>query len=178
MAQRFSEKQGGGDTTPTESPPASVPARQDSGNPILQPSRANVPVTPGIGVGEYTSSPESDTNQPTPTYFSRDHAPAGENKAGSIGNDAPGRESNREILRRISLSGASKRQDSLDELDPRAANPSLGLSGGIISATFCIPHSLQYTKGSGWVRSFPALMTLNADYIIGIKPSPWYLCPL
>jgi trehalose 6-phosphate synthase/phosphatase len=177
MAQRSSERQGG-DPTPTQSPRTSVPARQDSGNPILQPSAANVPVTPGIGLGEYTSSPESDTNRPTPTYFSGDRVPAGDNKAGSISDDAPRWESNRDILRRISLSGAPKRQDSLDELDPRAANPSLGLSGGIISATFCIPHSLQYTKSSGWVRSSPALVTFNADYILGIKPSTWYLCTL
>jgi len=74
---------------------------------------------------------------------------------------ASGATSNREILRRMSLSGGPKRQDSLSELDPRAANPSLGLSGGIISATFCIPHSLQYKKGADWVGKPHGLLDLS-----------------
>ena len=50
-----------------------------------------------------------------------------------------------------------QRRDSLFEIDPRAANPSLGLSGGVISATFCIPHSLKYRKGQDWVEQTPYL---------------------
>ena len=64
---------------------------------------------------------------------------------------ASGAKSNRDILRRMSLTGGLQRKDSLNEIDPRAANPSLGLSGGVISATFCIPHSLTYRKGTEWV---------------------------
>jgi trehalose 6-phosphate synthase/phosphatase len=64
-----------------------------------------------------------------------------------------------------------QRKDSLVEVDPRAANPSLGLTGGVISATFCIPHSLQYRKGADWVsNSDPALQEL-ADDNLGIKHS-------
>ncbi|KAH6677306.1 glycosyltransferase family 20-domain-containing protein [Halenospora varia] len=63
---------------------------------------------------------------------------------------ASGAKTNQEILRRMSLVGGLKRRDSLFDIDPRAANPSLGLSGGVISATFCIPHSLQYRKGKDW----------------------------
>lgn len=64
---------------------------------------------------------------------------------------AAGATSNHEILRRMSLNAGQQRRDSLADIDPRAANPSLNLSGGVISATFCIPHSLKYRKGADWV---------------------------
>jgi trehalose 6-phosphate synthase/phosphatase len=65
---------------------------------------------------------------------------------------ASGATSNQEILRRMSMSSPTmQRRDSLFEIDPRAANPSLSLSGGIISATFCIPFSLKHRKGQDWV---------------------------
>lgn len=59
--------------------------------------------------------------------------------------------SNQEVLRRMSLAPGRERQNSLSDLDPRAAHPSLNLTGGIISATFCIQQSLMYRKGSDWV---------------------------
>ena len=65
---------------------------------------------------------------------------------------ASGAKSNHEILRRMSLTGSLQGHEPLTDLDPRAAHPSLNLSGSVISATFCIPHSLQYRKGSDWVR--------------------------
>jgi trehalose 6-phosphate synthase/phosphatase len=151
MAQRLVKGQVGG--------PASAQSRQpgapdqDSGHPALQPEVVDPPVTPGIGLGAYESTPESIPSPPSAPLFAREAAQ--QDRPGSIGEAAPGVESNQEILRRISLSGNPKRRQSLDEIDPRAANPSLGLSGGIISATFCIPHSLQYTKGSEWVRCSP-----------------------
>jgi hypothetical protein len=66
-------------------------------------------------------------------------------------------------------------------MDPRAANPSLGLSGGVISATFCIPHALQFTKGSEWVCCmldcmFDDVYVLNS--ILGIETSTWDISPL
>ncbi|RAL58878.1 hypothetical protein DID88_009298 [Monilinia fructigena] len=65
----------------------------------------------------------------------------------------PGTLSNQEVLRRMSLPTGRERKDSLSDLDPRAAHPSLGLTGGIISATFCIQQSLMYRKGSDWTWS-------------------------
>jgi trehalose 6-phosphate synthase/phosphatase len=154
----------------------SAPARHESGHPCLQPSVVNVPVTPGIHPGEYEyESPENNGGNQSPTsYFS----PARRRgvMAQSPSEAASGATSNREILRRMSLTG----QDPMIEADPRAANPSLGLSGGIISATFCIPHALHYRKGSDWVRSDPvsAFSSSSANHLLGIKPTPWHLGPL
>ncbi|OLN85827.1 Trehalose-phosphatase [Colletotrichum chlorophyti] len=53
----------------------------------------------------------------------------------------------RDILKRMTLA-AMGRRESLSQI--RAANPDLSLSGNIISATFNIPHSLKYRKGSDW----------------------------
>lgn len=154
----------GQDASPpsSESARPSAPAHAESGYPSLQPAVVDPPVTPGIGVGAYEPSPESAANG-TASYFPGGLDGAQESKAEPPSEAAPEPESDRDVLRRISLSGPT-RQDSVDELDPRAAYPSLGLSGGIISATFCIPHSLRYTKGSEWVRSSFSLVILYADY--------------
>jgi trehalose 6-phosphate synthase/phosphatase len=110
----------------------------------------NVPVTPGIHLGEYDGSGDS------PSYFTHDinklrSSMAKDSSAQSPSEAADGARTNRDILRRMSLTGGPKRQETLNELDPRVTFSSLGLSGGIISATFCIPHSLQYRKGADWV---------------------------
>ncbi|KAK2061700.1 hypothetical protein LY76DRAFT_643718, partial [Colletotrichum caudatum] len=55
--------------------------------------------------------------------------------------------SGRDILKRMTLA-AMGRRESLSQI--RASNPDLQLSGNIISATFNIPHSLRYRKGSDW----------------------------
>ena len=44
-----------------------------------------------------------------------------------------------------------QRKASLTDIDPRAAFPSLSLTGSVISAAFCVPYSLEYRKGSDWV---------------------------
>jgi trehalose 6-phosphate synthase/phosphatase len=117
---------------------------QESIHPGLRPSLTAVPVTPGILPGEYVS-------EDSPSYFAHDISRLQKAMAQSPGDAAAGARSNQEVLRRMSLTGGPKRKDSLNEIDPRAANPSLGLSGGIISATFCIPYSLQFRKGADWV---------------------------
>lgn len=55
-----------------------------------------------------------------------------------------------EVLRRLSLVDGDR--PSTPDVDPRAAYPALNLSGRIISATFCIPHSLGFRSGHEWVR--------------------------
>ena len=63
---------------------------------------------------------------------------------------ASGSRSSAELLRRLSLVDSDC--PSTPEVDPRAAYPALNLSGRIISATFCIPHSLGFRSGQDWVR--------------------------
>jgi trehalose 6-phosphate synthase/phosphatase len=131
-----------------QSPPPLSPDRQESVHPGLRPSLVNVPVTPGIHLGEY----EKNSSKPSTTsYFAHDLSKLREGMAQSPTEAASGAKSNRDILRRMSLTGGIKRRETLTNVDPLAANPSLSLSGGVISTTFCIPHSLQLRKGAAWV---------------------------
>ncbi|KAI1004613.1 Trehalose-phosphatase [Podosphaera aphanis] len=47
--------------------------------------------------------------------------------------------------------GDLKNDESLKVQDPCADNAKLGLSGSVITATFCIPFSLKYKKRADWV---------------------------
>ncbi|RDW68134.1 putative trehalose-6-phosphate phosphatase [Coleophoma cylindrospora] len=140
----------GEDAPLAESPQPIAPNRpvlesQASIHPGLRPNVVNVPVTPGIHVGEYSSGSSSKSGG-APSYFNHDVSRLRETMAQSPAEAASGADSDREILRRM-----SSHRDSLSEIDPRAAHPSLGLSGSVISATFAVPHSLQYKKGSDWI---------------------------
>lgn len=84
-------------------------------------------------------APSSSTPLPATTPFI-----AGHNLPTS-----PGTAIGKDILKRMTLA-AMGRRESLSQI--RASNPDLQLSGNIISATFNIPHSLKYRKGSDWVR--------------------------
>jgi trehalose 6-phosphate synthase/phosphatase len=120
---------------------------QESAHPALHPSLTEIPVTPGIHLSTYASDSSAGVAQ---SYFAHDVTKLRDQMAQSPSEAAAGATSGREILRRMSLSGP-QRQVSLTDVDPRAAHPSLSLSGSVISATFCIPHSLQYRKGRDWV---------------------------
>lgn len=55
----------------------------------------------------------------------------------------------------MSLSDPRRHEEAIPELsvlDPRGAHPELGLSGNVISATFCIPQSLKFKSGQDWVN--------------------------
>lgn len=138
-----------------ESPRPLEPQRQDSDSsvhPGLRSSLVNVPVTPGIHLGEY-SPVSSGSSRPATSYFQHDPSKLRHSMAQSPTEAASGAQLHRDILRRMSLTGGGQGDEPQVEIDPRTANPTLGLSGGIISAAFCIPHSLQYRKGVDWVRA-------------------------
>jgi trehalose 6-phosphate synthase/phosphatase len=125
-------------------------------HPGLHPSVTNVPVTPGIDNSAY----QSGSSGAEDSYFGRNIHKGGNTMAAQSPTEAAsGARSNQVILRRMSMGGSSmQRRDSLFEIDPRAANPSLSLSGGIISATFCIPFSLKHRKGQDWVCTSRSLV--------------------
>lgn len=132
-----------------ESPRPLGPQRQESLHPGLHPSVTNVPVTPGIHIETYASGNGSeDTN----SYFFSDIKSFREQMAGAPDEATGGAVSDREILRRMSVSAAQS-QDSSDLADPRLAHPGLSLSGNVISVNFCIPHSLVYRRNADWVSS-------------------------
>ena len=145
-------------------------------------SLVNVPVTPGIHLGEYASDESaSSSSRPATSYFAHNITKLHESMAQSPTEAASGATSNREVLRRMSLTSGHPRADtaeSLPDLDPREANPALGLSGGIISATFCIPHKLQYRKGADWVCELLCICISMANRTIGIELSSWNLSTL
>jgi trehalose 6-phosphate synthase/phosphatase len=121
--------------------------RQESVHPSLRPGATDVPVTPGIHLSTYASDSSGVVPQ---SYFANDVDELREPLAQSPSEAAEGAKSGHDILRKMSLSG-HQRKASLTDVDPRAANPSLSLSGSVISATFTIPHSLHYRKGQEWV---------------------------
>lgn len=129
--------------------PLSRLASTQSIHPGRRPSLVNIPVTPGILVGEYDPTSPSESS----SYFFVN--PSG---ATSLWNsmaqtpEAPtGAQSDKGGLHTMGQA-ADARQDEV-ERDPRSENPALNLSGGMISATFCIPYSLQHRKGADWVSS-------------------------
>lgn len=71
--------------------------------------------------------------------------------------------------------GGSKNVESFDAQDPCADNAKLGLSGSVISATFCIPYSPKYTKRADWVleprRGTSALFDSFAH--LSTTTNPW-----
>jgi trehalose 6-phosphate synthase/phosphatase len=73
--------------------------------------------------------------------------------------------------RRLSLVDSS-RPEILD-IDPRAVHPGLNLTGGLISATFCIPHAVEFRSGADWVRSSEPYVGM-AD-LLGSQIETWYL---
>jgi trehalose 6-phosphate synthase/phosphatase len=129
-----------------ESPRPLGPQRNESVHPGLHPSVTEVPVTPGIHLGEYNSGSNSQSS-----YFSDVLGRQNDQMAQSPSEAASGAQSGGDLLRRISLKGHAQKQESLNEVDPKAANPALSLSGSVISATFCIPHSVEHRQGADWV---------------------------
>jgi len=77
-----------------------------------------------------------------------------------------------ELLRRLSLVDGDR--PSTPDVDPRAAYPALNLSRRIISATFCIPHSLGFRSGREWVRRTRAYLLLYAHDRTENQPSSGY----
>lgn len=113
--------------------------------PTAKHAALNVPVTPDIFPGADKPSPSSSSSSgvPVASYFAHELQQQDDEPAPATV-DA----SQETVHRTLSA--------SLDTIDPRATNPSLGLTGNVISATFCIPHTLQYTKGSEWVSETPS----------------------
>lgn len=110
-------------------------------------------VTPDIHHSAYIGQASPDHPGESPSYFSRSDRPIAaepEAIAQSPSEAAAGAKSGVDILRRMSLT-AMGRRESLSEI--RAANPDLGVSGNIISATFNIPYSFKHHKGADWVSS-------------------------
>lgn len=125
-------------------------------HPALSPSVTRVPVTPAInyrGHPSLTQSPEQVNSGPSQpqwnanSYFSpHDVADTSSSPSRAVS----GAKSSKDLLRRLSL--IDNDRPATPEIDPRVAYPGLNLSGGIISAAFCLPHALGFESGQNWVR--------------------------
>ncbi|KAJ9667884.1 threalose-6-phosphate phosphatase [Coniosporium apollinis] len=145
---------------------------QHHGHPALHPSVTSVPVTPGVHIGggsayiapqavsenadgsyEHGSDTPRGPQWNANSYFTPKHeaqSPDDENQPNSPTDVARGARTGEELLRRLSLVGDNRRKQSLANVDPREAYPGLNLSGGIISATFCVPYTIGYSPGNEW----------------------------
>ncbi|KAF1985889.1 glycosyltransferase family 20 protein [Aulographum hederae CBS 113979] len=170
--------------------PRPEPKRQDT-HPALHPSITSVPVTPGVhteGHSAYFSNDssageEQDDHQPDPdatpgpawnanSYFApkeeeeREHRR--KSRAPSKG-DA-GDHNGEDLLKRLSLAN-----ESGQNVDPRVAHPGLNLSGGLISATFCVPYNVKFAPGNEWElgsrRGTSALF--DSFSYLASSSSPW-----
>ncbi|KAF6816897.1 putative trehalose-6-phosphate synthase [Colletotrichum plurivorum] len=135
------------------------PAPVNPANPVLKSIALSDAVTPGIHQHTYLDSADN-SRSGSPSYFSQsDRKVAFASSDPSLSSAAtpsitthnlpqsPGSITGKDILKRMTLA-AMGRRESLSRI--REANPDLQLSGNIISATFNIPHSLKYRKGSDW----------------------------
>lgn len=135
--------------------------------PHFRSSVVNIPVTPGIGTTTYFSHESSRDSTKygkqdagSPSYFSAQHPdhdviaspdPLDDNMSAVTPDGADAAPiSGHDILRRMSKSSRNRRE-SVDDI--RTAYPALSLSGNVISATFNMPHSLKYRKGTDWVSA-------------------------
>ena len=127
---------------------------RDEAHPALSPSNTAVPVTPGVGESGSSSYAQSLARRKSHgqaqwnanSYFAPHEVGEVSDSPAKV---ATGARSSGELLRRLSLVDSDR--PAILEVDPRTAFPSLNLSGGIISATFCIPHSLGFQSGKEWV---------------------------
>ncbi|KAF2807930.1 uncharacterized protein BDZ99DRAFT_420584 [Mytilinidion resinicola] len=161
---------------------------QDDAHPALHPSITSVPVTPGVHLAGHSAYIEPDQaeqstqlpfdEQATPgpqwnanSYF----APKDKPRPASPTEAAAGARSGEDLLRKLSLIGDTVGKPDLADVDPRAAHPGLNLSGGVISATFCVPYQIGYSPGLDWElksrRGTSALFD-SLSYLAS-SSSPW-----
>ncbi|CAK7266774.1 hypothetical protein SEPCBS57363_002261 [Sporothrix epigloea] len=122
-----------------------------------------VPVTPDFdshavttpALNSYMHDGHADRNRP-PTEDDPADTISPPNKqagpaAGILENSKAGADLLREALQSSAktITRMAIRRESLTDI--RKSNPDLALSGNVISATFNIPHSLDYRKGADWI---------------------------
>ena len=170
-------------------PPRPGVDRQISTHPALREDVTRVPVTPGVlpdGFSAYNEvkRPDSARSAYTPlsppwgaSPYSNRNA---EGRPTSPTEVAAGAKTGEELLRRLSLSGPTTVAKDPVNVDPRVAHDGLNLSGGIITATFCVPYSVGHSPGHDWVNGSEAFSRehLILTSCVGTRISPRDLCPL
>lgn len=150
-----------GDRPPTE--------RQDTGHPELSHVNTNIPVTPGIhnsayidpnpsmtAASQYGLPPDRTASGASGAQWNSNYIEPSQSTNGARPSSpteaAAGARSPEELLRRLSLTVQPSKRPSEADFDPRVAYPGLGLTGHVISATFCVPYKISYSPEGDWVR--------------------------
>ena len=137
--------------------------RLQSVNPVHHESNTSVPVTPGIQDWSEVDRPylaaqaeETRREQRASQSQSRPVAVDDPNSQNEHSAEAispsqadSGARSPEEVLRRLSLNDSRPSAATLEDIDP-AQYPNLGLTGSIISATFCVPYKVSYKPDADW----------------------------
>ncbi|KAF2495215.1 hypothetical protein BU16DRAFT_527089 [Lophium mytilinum] len=169
-------------------PSSAVDEEQEDAHPALHPSITSVPVTPGVHLaghsayiepgqaGESTQLPFDENATPGPRWNANSYfAPKDGPRPDSPTEAAAGARSGEDLLRRLSLIGDTVGKPDLADVDPRAAHPGLNLSGGVISATFCVPYQIGYSPGHDWelkARRGTSALFDSLSYLAS-SSSPW-----
>ncbi|MCJ1435422.1 threalose-6-phosphate phosphatase [Xylographa pallens] len=121
-----------------------VPAAGDSG-PALQASPAAMNDAAVVESPQPLTTAPGQPNTDQTSYFA---SPRTEALADSPMKAASGSRSSADLLRRLSLVDGDR--PATPYLDPQVEYPALNLTGRILSATFCIPHTLGFKSGRDW----------------------------
>ena len=119
-------------------------------------SQATTEGQPNAAEAATVQSPEALTGAGVATGLGDSYFAASEHQNGprSPTRVAAGAKTPAEVLRRLSL--VERDRPTTPERDPREVYPALELTGNVISAAICIPHSLRFQEGH-WVRPVPSL---------------------
>lgn len=136
------------------SPTGSTHSESPVGGQASRAAAAAYAATPGINLTTY-HSPQPDTeDHDVGGYFSRNPSVVASShhlsQASLLAQSSASRAASGTDLLKRATTARMGHNETLDEI--RAANPDLTVSGNIISATFNMPHSFNYRKGSDWVR--------------------------
>ncbi|KAM0719150.1 hypothetical protein Q7P37_005055 [Cladosporium fusiforme] len=132
--------------------------RLQSVNPDDPDDRFSIPVTPGIQDWADVDRPylraealanrlEAHAAQSAPNADGSDHNGRG---SSSPSEAAAGARNPEDLLRRLSMNDSRPKAPSIEDIDPAKQHPGLGLTGNIISATFCVPYKAGYHPGADW----------------------------
>lgn len=133
---------------------------QETVHPALTDDNINIPVTPSVSNESHAplNTGSSMARNPPAHVLESIGANGQPEYVGDAASQHPksglaaanGTSTTDDVLRRLSLTGALSDAD-YTSIDPSTAHPGLGLSGSIISATFCVPHKISYSTSGEWV---------------------------
>lgn len=120
----------------------------------------------------HNSRPVDESLIPSDLPGNRDRRPSSPSEAAAHARNP------QDLLRRLSLAAHPPETSREAQFGPNSPLGSLGLTGNVISAAFCLPYKIEYAPGAEWVGAprtillcQPAVLTLA----IGSYTASWHL---